>query len=1089
MHLCIGTKKTRSEEKRLRYYGNNFYLKSGDEMAALFPDYPEAISNTVRIAGRCITHVPDMKMKDLLKFLPDFEIPEGFENGDTYLRHLAMEGLARRYAKEKTEGGDKWREIEERFEYELDVIIRMGFTGYFLIVADFINWAKERNIPVGPGRGSGAGSIVAYSLRITNIDPLKYKLLFERFLNAERISMPDFDVDFAREGRDEVIRYVAGKYGRDRVGQIITFGTLKAKQVIKDVARVLGIKVPESDMITKLIPKDPKITLAKAIDGEPRLQELEKNPGYEELFALARKLEGLHRQAGLHAAGVVIGKIPLIDLVPLYQDRKTGVIATQYSMNFLESCGLVKMDFLGLKTLDAIKRSEEMIRLRGGEFSDFSIEEVPEDDEATFKMLGEGKSFEIFQFESDGMQNILKRTKPASIEDLISLNSLYRPGPMASIDRFIDSKNGRQHISYPDPSLEEVLKDTYGVIAYQEQVMQTARIVAGYTLGQADKLRKAMGKKIKEIIDAEKIPFLEGASKRGYTKAKAEEIFDTLAPFAGYGFNKCHAAAYSVVAYQTAYLKANFPAEFMAANLTNEIGAQDDKLAECIAETRKMGLEIAPPDINNSQKLFTVVDGCIVYGFLGIKGLGEGPAEEIVNCRQEGPYRDFMDFLNRVDIKAVGKSMIELLIQTGAFDSFGTRRETLLGNLERAVEYVQNIKEDKKFGQASLFGDTDEKEYGDFEFENFPEKSRQEKLDIEKRLIGFYSSGHPMDEYRELWERVVKVDLGRPETLVPGQGNGNGPKPGSQILIGLIKNIKVITTSRGDKMAYVTLEDYNGEMEMTFFRGPWEKCRDKIEADKVVILRGKLDYQYEKDKLSFLVDEYLEADDVERVIKEEEAEARKWDKYRNIGKYAAEMDLQLLDLAAPAKAKKGTYTAIGIVKSLKTIIDRKGREMAFGTLQDYRGEVDLRFYSRTWENCKALVALDEILALRGIIDPPNDKNPLKPGLEVSSILDINRLVRSAAKKASELSGKAQKPKPEAGAAAVHIRLAANAAENEEGLRILRDYLEENPGACPVYIHVPVQSAEMVIRATELVNAGVPAEAWAKCAAVAYVWVA
>jgi DNA polymerase-3 subunit alpha len=428
---------------------------------------------------------------------------------------------------------------------------------------------------------------------------------------------------------------------------------------------------------------------------------------------------------------VVIGKSALHNLVPLYRDPKTGGVATQYDMNHLESCGLVKMDFLGLKTLDVIKHTEELIRRRGGKYANFSVADMPEDDEAAFKMLGEGKSFEVFQFESEGMQNILKQARPGSIEDLIALNSLYRPGPMDNIPQFINSKNGQRKITYPDPSLEGILRETYGVIVYQEQVMQVARIIAGYSMGQADLLRRAMGKKKKEILDKEKIPFLEGAKQRGFSEAKAGAIYDMLVPFAGYGFNKSHAAAYSVVAYHTAYLKANFPAEFMAANLTNEIHSADkDKLSECINEARKMGLAIDPPDVNRSDKLFTVVEGRVVYGFLGIKGLGDGPAEEITRCRKDGPYRDFIDFLNRVDIKAIGKSVIERLIQTGAFDSFGVSRETLAGNLERAVEFVQNQKEDKKFGQSSLFGEAGEKEYADFVFETFPETSRAEKQKI-----------------------------------------------------------------------------------------------------------------------------------------------------------------------------------------------------------------------------------------------------------------------------------------------------------------------------------------------------------------------
>ena len=643
--LCISTQKKRDDEKRMRFDSQEFYFKTGDEMAALFPDHPEALSNTVRIAEQCKTEIPKPG-----PLLPDFDIPEGFPDTATYLRHLTVKGLEKRYP-------DRVEEVQERAEYELDVIIKMGFTGYFLIVADFINWAKERDIPVGPGRGSGAGSIVAYALKITDIDPLKYNLLFERFLNPERVSMPDFDVDFCNERREEVIDYVTQKYGKERVGQIVTFGTLKAKAVLKDVARALSFSIEESNMITKLVPEDPKMTLEKAFEQEPKLRELEQDSKYKELFEVARKLEGKNRHNSIHAAGIVIGKTDLTDYVPLCWDPKTKAVASQYTMDLIEDQGLVKMDFLGLKTLDLIKNTVTLVRRRRGAYADFSIDAISEYDEATYKMLGEGKSAGIFQFESGGMQKILKDAKPGKIEDLIALNALYRPGPMDYIPQFIESKSGRQAIEYPDPCLEDILKETYGVIVYQEQVMQVAQRIAGYSLGQADILRRAMGKKKKEVMIKEKEKFIAGAKKRGFKTKDADRIFEILVPFAGYGFNKSHAAAYSVVAYQTAYLKANFPAEFMAANLTNEI-SHPDKLPVYIDEARKMGLSIDPPDINRSDRFFSVVDGRIVYGFLGIKGLGDGPAEEIVSCRKNGPYKNFMDFLERVNIKTVGKKVI-----------------------------------------------------------------------------------------------------------------------------------------------------------------------------------------------------------------------------------------------------------------------------------------------------------------------------------------------------------------------------------------------------------------------------------------------
>ncbi|HPG87539.1 MAG TPA: DNA polymerase III subunit alpha, partial [Spirochaetales bacterium] len=549
---------------------------------------------------------------------------------------------------------------------------------------------------------------------ITDIDPLAYALLFERFLNPERVSMPDFDVDFCYEGRGSVIDYVTEKYGEDRVGQIITFGTLKAKAVIKDVARALDLSIDESNMITKLVPEDPKMTLAKALELEPKLRELAENPRYQELFEMARKLENKNRHTSFHAAGIVIGKTVLTDYVPLFKDPKTGIVATQYTMDQLEECGLVKMDFLGLKTLTLIKNTLALIRRRG---VDVVEDGIPDTDEATFRMLGEGKSTSVFQFESDGMQGILRQAKPSSVEDLIALNALYRPGPMDNIPQFIDSKWGRTPITYPHPSLEKYLKETYGVIVYQEQVMQVAQEVAGYSLGRADLLRRAMSKKKVEVLEKEKAPFIEGALKRGYTKEKAQEIFDILVPFAGYGFNKSHAAAYSVVAYRTAWLKANYPAEYMAANLTNEI-SNTDKLTQYISEARSMGIGILAPDINRSEATFSVSEGKIVYGLIGVKGVGEAVVEAVVAEREKaGPYADFMDFLERVGVRAMNKRAIETLIQAGCFDTMGRGRAELALNLERAFDYAQKKAEAGAYGQTSLFEASSEEEFPPFRFE------------------------------------------------------------------------------------------------------------------------------------------------------------------------------------------------------------------------------------------------------------------------------------------------------------------------------------------------------------------------------------
>jgi len=1085
--LCIGTAKARSEEKRKKYFGDQFYFKTGDEMASLFVDYPNAVENTVKIAKRCNTDVPSVKVKELPQYLPDFAIPEGFNSDGDYLRHLTNEGLEKRYKKEKSENGSEWENILKRSLFELDTIINMGFTGYFLIVADFIKYANERDIPVGPGRGSGAGSIVAYALRITDIDPLKYGLLFERFLNPERVSMPDFDIDFANYGRDEVINYVTEKYGKERVGQIITFGTLGAKQVIKDVARTLGISIPESDMITKLIPRGQDVTLKSAFEGEPKLAELENDPRYTEMFQLARKLEGLNRHSSLHAAGVVIGKSPLADLVPLYQERddaktgKQGAIATQYSMIYLEPCGLVKMDFLGLKTLDVIKHTEELIRQRGGKYSDFSVKDMPENDKKTFKMLGEGNSFGIFQFESDGMQDILKQTKPDSIDDLTALNAMYRPGPMQNIPRFVESKNGRQPITYPDPSLEGILKETYGVIVYQEQVMEVARIIAGYSIGKADLLRRAMGKKKKEILDEEKIPFLEGAVKQGFSKERASAIYDMLVPFAGYGFNKSHAAAYSVVAYHTAYLKANFPAEFMAANLINDIHSADkDRLSKCIDEARKMGISVDPPDINRSDKLFTVVDGRIVYGFLGIKGLGEASAAEIVKGRQEEPYKSFMDFLEKADIKGVGRKVILLLIQTGAFDNFNVSRETLEGNLEKVIEYALKSKEDKQAGQTSLFEDSNDIKMPDYKFEEFPLMSRTDRLNQEKQLIGFYFSGHPMDEYREIWQNTVTVDLGKTEEY----------KIGNYVLVGIIKNIKQIITNKGSKMAFASLADYNGEIEVTFFSGPWERCQNIIKNDTVVILKGKIDYQKDKDKFSFIADSLINRQEVDSVVKEVNDLEEKNKLHRNTWLYMADLKSTYI-----TQAKKGNYTVIGFLKSIRDFKDKNGNDMAFGTLQDFDGEIDLVLFSKFYSENRHLLNLNEIIALKGSIDPENERDPKKVSFKVTSIADYPQLSRSAAKKAAA-NEKVFEPElkktviEENNDTEVHIKLKEGAADNNEELNILRDYLAENSGLCTIYVHIPVEDGEKIIKAKsglDTVNIDNVINGLKNCNSVAEVW--
>ncbi len=835
--ICIGTNRKKHEEKRMKFSSSNFYMKTKEEMFEIFKETPEALTNTVKLAESC-----NLEINLPGPLLPDYEIPDEFETPDDYLRALTQEGLVKRYP-EITE------EMKIRAKYELDIIIEMGFTGYFLIVWDFIHYARENDIPVGPGRGSGAGSIVAFALMITDIDPLKYGLIFERFLNPERVSMPDFDIDFCFERRQEVIDYVTRKYGKDRVGQIITFGTLKAKAVIRDVARVLDFPYAESDQISKLIPSDPKMTLQKAIDLEPKLKEIEqRGDKFKELVDTGKRLEGLSRHASTHAAGVVIGKSILTDYVPLYRDSKTGSISTQYTMDLLEDCGLVKMDFLGLKTLTLIKNTETLIKRT---ITDFSTEDIPEVDAPTFKLLGNGKSVGVFQFESSGMQGILKQAKPDSIEDLIALNALYRPGPMQYIPQFIDSKSGKQAIVYPDKSLIETLQPTYGVIVYQEQVMKVAQIIGGFSLGKADILRRAMGKKKIKEMDRMKIEFIEGAVKKGFTTKKAEDIFEMLVPFAGYGFNKSHAAAYSVIAYKTAYLKANYPAEFMAANLTNEINTPD-KMTLYINETKSMGLNILPPNINLSYKNFAVANGDIIYGLVGVKNVGAAAVEEIIKARKEnGDYTSFFDFLEKVDLKSVNRKVLESLINCGAFDSFQDNRATLIHNMEKALDFVTKIKAQSMFGQTSLFDSNDESALPSFEMEKIEELPVLELLNNEKELLGYYFSGHPMDKYKQIWQKSVTLSLKHSEKAMPDR---------KYTVMGTITNSRVITTKRGQQMAFLQIEDFEGSIELILFPKIWEEKNIYLGVDSIVGFVGKIDASRGDPKL--LVDEVLRPEEM-----------------------------------------------------------------------------------------------------------------------------------------------------------------------------------------------------------------------------------
>ena len=886
---CIGFKNIMTEPHQ-KMGGDmdldNWYFKTEQEMRLLFPELPEAYANTIKIANMCNLTIKQYSTPELKGCLPRFELPAEFRtHGDDYqsdqndyVKYLVEEGLKKRY-KEITP------EIRERADYEMNTIFTMGFSGYFLIVWEFIHWSKsltdnvhncpKHYIPIGPGRGSGAGSLVAYCMEITDLDPFRYGLIFERFLNPERVSMPDFDVDMDFDFRQEIIQHTRDLYGDECVGHIVTFGTLKPKNCITDVGRVLNIPLAEVNMLKKGIPDDDlkitlKDTLSEPTEKHPKgggLIPYKDDPRYKKLFELALKLEGVKRNTGLHASGMVIGLTPLPDWAPVFKDPKTGEVGVQYTMDIIEPCGLVKFDYLGLKTLSLIRYTEDIVNKhrKPGE-PEFKTEDVSESDAETFKMLSNGDSVAIFQFESPGMQKILKQFQPEKLEDLVALNALYRPGPMDCIPQYIEGKWKPETIHYPDPSLEGLLKETYGVMVYQEQVMKVAQIIAGFTLGGADMLRRAMGKKKMDVLMGKKKEFEEGAMKNGYNKEHADEIFDIMIPFAGYGFNKSHAAAYSVLAYRTAWLKCHKPAEFMAANLTNEI-TSTDTLPVYIQEARRMGIPVDPPDVNRSDIYFDVVDGHIVFGLKGIKGVGESAAQCVVDERaKNGPYKDFLDFLERVDTKTVNKRALEVLIKTGAFDSLGQNRPTLLQNMERAVSYIDQMKKSKEEG-ASLFEAVGEKEFSDFVFEEVEDLPKMEKLNQEKECIGIYVSGHPLDDYRKVIEScatLTSANLEREATAakaylesVPEGERWKRRNSGkAYVAIGMISELKPYRTKKGDDMCFGKIQDLTGFLEVTFFAKTWGVVRAQLSEGKVVALKGTLDASRESP--SFLVDELLD---------------------------------------------------------------------------------------------------------------------------------------------------------------------------------------------------------------------------------------
>ncbi len=831
--LCIQTGKTLNDSERMRFSSDEFYLKSAEEMKGLFPQYPEALKNTLKIAEQC-----NLELRFGDYHFPNFSPPDG-KSLNLYLDELSRKGLRDRLPDIQEPHDKYWTRLEK----ELEIIKSMGFAGYFLIVADFINHAKGIDIPVGPGRGSAAGSLVAYALRITDIDPIRYGLLFERFLNPERISMPDVDVDFCMERRDEVIHYVTEKYGKDNVAQIITFGKMQAKAVVRDVGRALDMPYSEVDRIAKLIPNTLNITLQQALDQEPALREIqEKDERVRNLISLALSLEGLTRHSSTHAAGVVISNKPLSEYLPLYRGQN-GEVMTQYSMKDVEKIGLIKFDFLGLKTLTVIRKAEELVRKHRD--PQFGVESINLGDSQTYQLLGSGAANGVFQLESAGMKELLVKLKPETFEDVIALVALYRPGPLGSgmVDSFIKRKHGLEAADYELPQLEEVLGETYGVIVYQEQVMKIATLLAEFSLGDADVLRRAMGKKIPIEMEKQRERFLDGAQKKHINPEIAERIFELMAKFAEYGFNKSHSAAYALIAFQTAYLKAHYPVEFMAALLTSEVDSTD-KIVKYIAECRDMEIEVLPPDVNESWRDFTIVEGRIRFGLAAVKNVGTGAIDSILAEREKGgDYRSLFDFCRRVDLRRVNKRVLESLIKSGAFDFTGSSRAQLMVALDEVVEKAQNFHRQKESNQLGIFVHLEDQsqelteQRGLQEVEEWPEN---QLLAFEKEAVGFYITRHPLARFEEEIKRHTHDDT---VSILTRQN-------GSEVTIcGVANSLKEIQTRKGDRMAFLSLEDMKGIVEVILFPEVFQASLSHLRDDHPLVVRGVLDLEEENPKI------------------------------------------------------------------------------------------------------------------------------------------------------------------------------------------------------------------------------------------------
>jgi DNA polymerase-3 subunit alpha len=888
--LCIGTGKTVNDAQRLRYTGDQFFLKTADQMAQVFAGHEDALKNTIRVAERCNVTIPTGQ-----NHLPSFGVPDGFAL-DQYFEHIAREGFAQRLGRLRhlAAAGQLRHSIEDyerRLEYEIAMIRQMGYTGYFLIVWDFIRYAREQGIPVGPGRGSAAGSVVAWSMRITDVDPIEFELIFERFLNPERVSMPDIDVDFCERRRGEVIDYVTRKYGRENVAQIITFGTMKAKAVVRDVGRALDMPYADVDRIAKQIPPALDMTLDKALAENPVLKDMAtKDPKVKEVLDIGRRLEGMSRHASVHAAGVVIAPGPITDYAPLYKGQRDE-LTTQWNMKEIERVGLLKMDFLGLSTLTLIDDALKEIKRTEG--IDLDIDNIPLNDARTYRVFAEGAAYGIFQFESSGMRELLRKAKPESLEDLIALNALYRPGPLRSgmVDDWVARKQGRTEVKYELPALEPILAETYGVIAYQEQVMRIAQALAGFSLGQADVLRKAMGKKDPKVMAKQREAFMAGAKAKGVNEKKAGKIFDLMEYFAGYGFPKAHSTAYAFLAYQTAYLKANYPSHFTAALLTVE-AQNTDKLAMYLAEARDRGVTLLPPDINQSQFPFSVekrADGSrpVRFGLTAIKGLGEGAINSILAARDQfgGRIPSLHALCESLDLRLANKRVFEALVKSGACDSLVTEtgrpegrplrevRARLFATIDGACDHGNRVQRNKDLGQVDLFGGGDDNSGHSIPAAPLPEVapwSEIEQLNYEKEALGLYWTGHPIDRYAEdlrtygakttadLVPKRVPADevslllSGEPEGTAaapPSTGNGNSHLVEEVSIGGIVSGLRPLKTRKGDRMCVFFLDDAAGSLEVVVFPEAFKQFGHLADNGQMVVVKGKFERDDESARL------------------------------------------------------------------------------------------------------------------------------------------------------------------------------------------------------------------------------------------------